>query len=91
VLATTGDRPAVLERLQVLENTRPAPALLNTARSLAMLGLGDTVQALDALERATDAREIWFWGSGSPSGPILGRVRNTARFQAILRRVGLAR
>jgi tetratricopeptide (TPR) repeat protein len=90
VLAATGDRATALERLRAVESTRPPPPLLHTARAFAMLGLRDTAQALDALERATDAGEIWFWGSGSPSGPLLAGIRKSARFQALLTRVGLS-
>jgi hypothetical protein len=54
-----------------------------------MLGLGDTARGLDALERATDAKEMWFWGL-VPSGPVLDGVRGSARLRAILARVGLS-
>jgi hypothetical protein len=89
VLGVAGDRATVLERLQTVESARPVPPRVHTARALAMFGLGDTAQALDALGRATNAKEMWFWGFGAPSGPILGGFRRSARFQAIQRQVGI--
>ena len=88
-LGRVGERDSVFARLRALENTRPTPALLHTAHAHAMLGLGDTARGLDALERATDAKEMWFWGLVS-SGPILAGVRESARFRAIMTRVGLS-
>jgi serine/threonine-protein kinase len=89
VLGKLGERDSMLERLRILENTRPTPGLVNTTRVFAMFALGDTARGLDALERATDAKEMWFWGLRSQG--ILDGVRENARFQAILRRVGLDR
>ncbi len=89
VLAATGDRATALGRLQVLESTHPPPPHVHTARALAMFGLGDTAQALNALERAIDAKEIWYWG-GVPSGPVFAGVRDSPRFRALLTRVGLS-
>ncbi len=91
VLGAAGDRTAVIQRLQALDSTRPVSPRLHTAHALAMFGLGDTARALDALERATNAREMWFWGFGAPSGPILGRVRGSARFKAIQQQVRMTR
>jgi serine/threonine-protein kinase len=88
-LGKVGERDSVLARLRILESTRPTPALLHTAHAHAMLGLGDTARGLDALERATDAKEMWFWGL-VPSGPVLDGVRGSARLRAILARVGLS-
>ena len=52
------------------------------------LGFGDTANALSALERATDAREIW--GVWQPiASPIFDPVRQNARFLEIVRRIGL--
>jgi len=60
-----------------------------TQRAFTYLGLGDTASALSALERATDAREIW-----PLTGPIPGAsydpIRRSARFRELLKRVGLA-
>ena len=89
VLGKLGERDSVLERLRILENTRPPPPRVHTARASAMLGLGDTAQALEALERASDAKELWFWGM-VPTGPNVAGVRGSARFNALLTRVGLS-
>jgi hypothetical protein len=62
--------------------------MAETATAFAMLGLGDTAQALDALKRATDAKEIWPMFFSERVG-IFDGVRGSARFQALLRRVGL--
>jgi len=88
-LARSYGRDSVLERLRVLDTIRPIPALYYSLRAQAMLGLGDTASGLDALERATDAKEMWFWGMVS-SGPILAEVRESPRFRALLTRVGLS-
>ena len=54
-----------------------------------MMGLGDTTEAMAALERATEANELW-QVSGSPLlDLIFERVRSSARFHALLRRVNL--
>jgi hypothetical protein len=54
----------------------------------ASLGLGDTTRAFDALERATDAGEIW--SNWFPlADPIYDGVRESPRFAALARRVGL--
>ena len=90
VLGVAGDRATVLERLQAIENTRPPSPRVHVARAYAMFGLGDTARAMEALERATDAKEPWFWGSGGPRGPILSAVRRSPRFAALLTRVGLS-
>ena len=55
-----------------------------------MLGLGDTTQALEALERATAAREIW--PAMFPTlSPMFEPVRGSDRFRRVLARVGLAK
>jgi hypothetical protein len=50
--------------------------------------LGDTAKALDVLERATDAGEIWPT-SYSLSEREVDPLRRSARFAALVRRVGL--
>jgi hypothetical protein len=78
------------QRLQELDATTPQPWLAETKRAYTYLGLGDTAKALSALERATDGKEIWPSFHGV-SDPIYASIRRSARFQALLRRVGLTR
>lgn len=88
VLAASGDTATALARLRALESERPRPSTVATARAYTMLGLPDTAQALAALELATERHEIW--PSLQPtSDPIFNSVRGSARFAAILRRVGI--
>jgi tetratricopeptide (TPR) repeat protein len=87
-LALAGDNVTVRARLDSIAIGPTTTALRHTARAFAMLGLGDTAQALDALERATASREIW-----SALHPVSSRVfdgvRGSVRFDALLARVGL--
>jgi serine/threonine-protein kinase len=87
-LAVAGDAQTVRARLDSIAKSPTPTPLANTALAFAMLGLGDTAQALDALERATASREIW-----SALHPVSSRVfdgvRGSARFDALLARVGL--
>jgi serine/threonine protein kinase/Tfp pilus assembly protein PilF len=89
MLGLTGDRVKVLQRVKELSTIRPKPGNAETATAFAMLGLGDTAQALDALERATDAKEIWPLLAAQRARHYDG-VRGSARFRALLTRVGLA-
>lgn len=52
-------------------------------RALTYLGLGDTAQALSALERATDAGESW--GVPVRQEPY-DAIRKSARFRKLLER-----
>ena len=87
--AKAGDREPAVRIVRDLERTKPMPWFGNSALAYAYIGLGDTTRALDALERATDAREIWptYHRTGDA---IYDPIRRSARFQALLRRVGLA-
>ena len=88
VLALTGDTAAALERLRELERKRPTPWLTATTRAYVMFAIGDTTEAMAALERATDAYEQWP-ASGSVLSTMYDPVRSSARFHALLRRVNL--
>jgi Tfp pilus assembly protein PilF len=60
------------------------------SRAYMFLGLRDTTQAMAALERATDAFDNWPAGISAVSDPVYDQIKGSARYQAILRRVGLA-
>ena len=89
VLAATGDSAKVRQRLATLSESGNPFAAPGTAQAYALLGLGDTARALDALERAIDRREVW--PNISPVAlPVFDAVRDSPRFRAMLKRAGLA-
>ncbi len=86
VLAATGDTAAATDRLRRLEAMRWWR--LETTRAYARLGARDTAGALAALERATDKNEQWaMWQS--TRDPVFDLVRESPRFQLLMKRVGL--
>jgi serine/threonine-protein kinase len=88
VIAMTGDTAEARRRLREEDAQVPQPWLSETRRAHTHLGLGDTARALAALERAIDGGEIW--SSLTPvSDPTYDPIRESPRFRAILRRVGL--
>jgi serine/threonine-protein kinase len=87
-LAATGDSATVMAEIRSREAIVPKPWLTETSRAFVMLGVGDSAAALTALERATDAGEIWF-SLDSPLDAMFATIRGTRRFEALLRRVGL--
>jgi hypothetical protein len=86
--AALGDTATALGRLRELERERPPRWLTATTRAYVMFGLGDTTEAMAALERATDAHEFWP-AFGSVLDPMYDPIRSSARFHALLRRVNL--
>jgi TolB-like protein/tetratricopeptide (TPR) repeat protein len=90
-LAAAGDTATVMARLRAIPSnpTRASTPTPETARAFSMLGIGDTTQALAALERATAAREIWP-ALFPTSSPMFDSIRGSPRFDSLLARVGLA-
>jgi TolB-like protein/Tfp pilus assembly protein PilF len=87
-LAKSGDVEGARQLLRRLD-ARPRAWGDETQRAQIHLGLGDTASALSALERATDARELWPV-SGDLAEPMYDVVRGSARFRKLLQHVGLA-
>jgi serine/threonine-protein kinase len=85
--ATTGDRATAMRIARDIES-HPHAWSAQTALAWTYFGLNDTTRALNALEQATDAHEIWFvwYDLGSR---IYDPVRGSERFAALVRRVGL--
>ena len=87
-LAKSGETQGAREVLARL-NALPHYWGAETQRALTYLGLGDTAQGLSALERATDAAEIWPMSASIRQTPY-DAIRKTARFRVLLERVGLS-
>jgi hypothetical protein len=86
--AKYGDTSAARQMLQDLDAPPGNEWAAESRKAFTYLGLGDTAGALTALERATDAREIW--GVWDPiASPIFDPVRQSPRFREIVRRIGL--
>jgi serine/threonine-protein kinase len=88
--AAMGDRAGAQDLIRQMEGWTPRPWFTDPALAFAYLGLGDTTRALDALERATAAHEIWP-AYNRISDRIFDPVRTSARWAALVRRVGLDR
>ena len=89
VMAKSGDTAAARRKLREQDAESPQPGLGETRRAYTYLGLGDTSNALSALERAVAAGEIW-GVLESYLDPINDPIRQSARFKELLRRVRLA-
>ena len=88
-LAVAGDTAAARDGVRILSASSNKRWLEETAVAFGLLGLGDTTQALDAFERATDAKEPWTFVA-SASGRIFDGVRRSDRFRRLLTRIGLS-
>lgn len=88
VHAATGDGIFATRLVRDIESMRPRPWGAETTLAYALLGLGDSTRALDALERALDAREMWP-STFSLLEPLFDIVRHSPRFATFVRRVGL--
>jgi tetratricopeptide (TPR) repeat protein len=89
VLAKSGDTALARQRLRALDAMTPQPWQAESRRAQAYLGFGDTAAALSALERATEAKVNWGVGNGV-FDPMYDPIRQSARFQALLRRMRLS-
>jgi eukaryotic-like serine/threonine-protein kinase len=90
LLAKAGDPAAARRLLQEWDAAAAQPWYAETRRAFTYLGLGDTAQALSALERADARGENWALFAG-PSDPLFAPIRRSAQFRALLRKVGLER
>jgi hypothetical protein len=86
--AKYGDAAAARQALLDMDSEPRHEWGSESRRVFIYLGLGDTASALTALERATDAREIW--GVWDPiASPIFDPIRQSPRFHEVARRIGL--
>jgi len=89
IVAMAGDTAEARRMLREQDAQVPQPWMAETRRAHSHLGLGDTAAALAAFERATEAGEIWtsLW---TVADRTYDPIRESPRFRALLRRVGLA-
>ena len=87
-LSMLGATAITMARIRKAEAIVPDAWLVHTQRAYVSLGMRDTAAALTALERATDAMEMWpSWQS--VVDPLFAPLWPTNRFRVLLERVGL--
>jgi serine/threonine-protein kinase len=86
VLGATGDTTGAAATLHQLEARSRGNWLVAPALAYAYLGLGDTARALSALDDASHFGEV---GIIPLVDPMFDPVRQSARFAAVVRRLGL--
>ena len=87
-LAVVGDTAEAMSLLRAAQRATPRPRDLDLFTAYTMLGKGDTAEALTALERVVDEKVEWATIE-STLDPIYDSVRRSARFRALMRRLGL--
>ena len=87
--AMMGNREPARSLAREIEARHTArPGIRHTEMFVLFVALGDTARALNELERATDAGDHWP-SYITLSSPLFDPIRRSARFAAVLRRVGL--
>lgn len=84
-----GDRTGALEVVRALEQMGDHRSLVHTSIALTAIGLGDTTRAFTELERAVANHELWAVFHRL-SDPMYDPLRGSARWRALVQRVGLA-
>ncbi|MDQ4079578.1 MAG: protein kinase [Gemmatimonadota bacterium] len=87
VLARGDQREEAMSLLRSLEQRANTSYVSPVAFGTVYLGLGDTVKALDWIERARDERRGWV--VYLTVNPIFDPVRNTPRFEKLVEEIGL--
>ena len=88
-LANAGDIEPARRVVRELEAAHPRPWMGETALAFGYIAVGRYSDALSALDRATDAGEIWPIYLAT-SERVWDTLRPDPRWQALLRRVGVA-